>query len=415
MPFCHTGRRHSCPARRICWRICDEPVSSRFLLLLRAGSGQHVGYLAKRFPNIHFVPSEFSAEVGPGRAAGYGVVPNADLVGMHLADDADTSLERVFNSIANYSHGLPNVEPPVIIDAAAAAWPAVEGRRFAAMLAFNLHHVTALEVTEGVLAGAGRLLRPGGRLFLYGAFSIDGRHTTESNAEFDAKLRGKNPAWGVRDATRIGELGEAHNLELETTLEMPSNNFLVVLTRVPTEQDCARRRLLQATSAGSEAEWLSAWRERADCWLESQAIETRAALQTCAQALAHRLRARLYAAVQTPPSRPKQDALVVAAAPSSMRGCEWVDALSLPKFPDLTASFDFAVPGALPHQLLPWGLRKWIELGDDAQTAPPSLRTSSAGSQVISHGADVSLLLAGIATAGFSAGAILMCGLRRRK
>ena len=42
---------------------------------------------------------------------------------------------------------------------------------------------------EGLFAGAGRHLRAGGRLFLYGPFRRDGVHNAPSNAAFDASLR----------------------------------------------------------------------------------------------------------------------------------------------------------------------------------------------------------------------------------
>lgn len=47
-------------------------------------------------------------------------------------------------------------------------------------------------------AGAGKVLRPGGLLLVYGPFKVDGKCTTESNASFDMSLRQQNPEWGYR-------------------------------------------------------------------------------------------------------------------------------------------------------------------------------------------------------------------------
>ena len=52
-------------------------------------------------------------------------------------------------------------------------------------------------------AGAGKVLRPGGLLLVYGPFKVDGKCTTESNASFDASLRRQNPEWGYRCDTRL--------------------------------------------------------------------------------------------------------------------------------------------------------------------------------------------------------------------
>ena len=64
------------------------------------------------------------------------------------------------------------------------------------------------------MAGAGRLLRDGGRLFVYGPFKRDGAHTAPSNAAFDASLRAENPDWGVRDVADLDALAQAAGLSL---------------------------------------------------------------------------------------------------------------------------------------------------------------------------------------------------------
>jgi hypothetical protein len=86
-------------------------------------------------------------------------------------------------------------------------------------------------VSEHLLAGAPHLLRPEGRLFVYGAFKRGGEHTSPSNADFDASLRSGNAEWGVRDMDDLGALAERAGLRLAEAVPMPANNFVLVFTR----------------------------------------------------------------------------------------------------------------------------------------------------------------------------------------
>jgi hypothetical protein len=65
-------------------------------------------------------------------------------------------------------------------------------------------------------------------LYLYGPFKEDGRHTAPSNADFDASLRARDPAWGVRDLADVANLARAHGLDLVERISMPANNLSLV-------------------------------------------------------------------------------------------------------------------------------------------------------------------------------------------
>jgi predicted phage tail protein len=86
-------------------------------------------------------------------------------------------------------------------------------------------------VAEGLFANSVRYLRPDARLFIYGPFMRDGRHTAESNAAFDASLRQQNAAWGVRDIAALQGLALRAGLTLTATHGMPANNFTLVFER----------------------------------------------------------------------------------------------------------------------------------------------------------------------------------------
>jgi SAM-dependent methyltransferase len=128
---------------------------------------------------------------------------------------------------------LPNVAAPARVDLLAAEWDAglPVKEPLLALLAINVLHITPWRVSENLLAGAARRLRPDGRLFVYGPFRIDGAHTAPSNAAFDASLRSHNPEWGVRDTGDLAAVAGAHGLHIAERASMPANNFTLVFAR----------------------------------------------------------------------------------------------------------------------------------------------------------------------------------------
>jgi hypothetical protein len=100
-----------------------------------------------------------------------------------------------------------------------------------AVFCANVIHIAPWRVAEGLFTGAGRYLRADGRLFLYGPFKRDGRHTAVSNAVFDTSLRDNNPEWGVRDIADVKALADNVALSLVEIIEMPANNLILMFGR----------------------------------------------------------------------------------------------------------------------------------------------------------------------------------------
>lgn len=124
--------------------------------------------------------------------------------------------------------GLPNLMPPLPLDASAAIWPVT---RADAVIAINMVHIAPWAVTEGLIAGAARVLSADGLVFLYGPFTRSGVHTAASNAVFDAHLRARDPAWGVRDIDDIAALASRHGLKTREQFAMPANNLSLIFRR----------------------------------------------------------------------------------------------------------------------------------------------------------------------------------------
>lgn len=175
------------------------------VLEVGSGTGQHVVEFARRSPAIRWQPSDTAAE--------------------HL---------RSIDAWRTTS-GLTNVRAPVAIDLSVPHWSSlVEGGTpgsLLAILCINVLHISPWHVSEHLLTGSAQLLRPEGRLFVYGAFKRGGEHTSPSNAAFDASLRGGNPEWGLRDIDDLGSLAERAGLHLTEAVPMPANNFVLVFAR----------------------------------------------------------------------------------------------------------------------------------------------------------------------------------------
>jgi hypothetical protein len=146
--------------------------------------------------------------------------------------------EQHLKSIAAWrAHaGLANIRPPLRIDLSDPAWCSQmhDGSGPGELLAVfcaNVIHIAPWRVAEGLLAGAGRYLRADGRLFLYGPFKRDGKHTAASNAAFDISLRDRDPEWGVRDIADLEKLAAGAGLVLVEIAEMPANNLILVFAR----------------------------------------------------------------------------------------------------------------------------------------------------------------------------------------
>ncbi len=206
MPGPRTEKRRFAPAAQ----RNTEPIlgvlravlpASGIALEVGSGSGQHAVAFAAAFPGLDWQPSDPEAQARASIAA------------------------RVADA------GLDNLADPLDLDVTAPDWEAALAEPFDTMVCINVLHITPWAVAEGLMRGAGRLLDPGGIVYLYGPYKRDGRHTAPSNAAFDASLRRRDPAWGVRDIADVTRCAEANGLALDRTVDMPRDNFSLVFRR----------------------------------------------------------------------------------------------------------------------------------------------------------------------------------------
>ena len=168
------------------------------VLEVASGGGEHAAYFAERLPSLIWQPSDLDPR------------SLASIAAHRTAADA------------------PNLLAPVCLDATSEQWPVKSAD---ALVCINMIHISPWAVSEGLMAGARRVLRMGSVIYLYGPYKIDGRHTAQSNKEFDAWLRTQNAQWGVRDFADMADLAARNDFVLIETVPMPANNLSIIFKR----------------------------------------------------------------------------------------------------------------------------------------------------------------------------------------
>jgi SAM-dependent methyltransferase len=195
--FSPTAARNSEPILAVLKRVLPTKGA---VLEIGCGTGEHAVHFAGAMPRLTWLPS-----------------------------DPDSDCRASTASWIRFTR-LSNVLPPVDIDVCAKSWGIEQSAPFDAIVSLNMVHIAPWAASLGLFAGAGRLLRAGGLLFLYGPFMRDGVHNAPSNAAFDASLRARNASWGVRDIVELERVGESSGLSLRETIEMPANNMSFVFS-----------------------------------------------------------------------------------------------------------------------------------------------------------------------------------------
>jgi len=174
------------------------------VLEIASGTGEHAVFFASRLSALQWLPSE----------------------------PQPSSLEsvRAWRAAAP----APNLMEPVALNVGVSPWPVeVEppALPIAAIVNINMIHISAWNMCEALMAGAGRVLPTGGVLYLYGPFICEGVKTAPSNEAFDVMLRDRNSEWGIRALADVSAIARTHGLEHIETIEMPANNLSVVFRR----------------------------------------------------------------------------------------------------------------------------------------------------------------------------------------
>lgn len=186
-PFSEAAERNRDPVLAVLKRVFAD---RKWVLEIGSGTGQHAAYFAPALPHLVWQASDVAA---------------------NLPD------------IRQWVRHPPPIE--VDVDRPIPAVPAD------AAFSANTCHIMSWPQVEKMFAGVARLLPAGGVFAVYGPFHYGGKPTSQSNARFDAMLRARDPASGVRDFEAIRALADARGLELVEDNAMPANNRLLVFRK----------------------------------------------------------------------------------------------------------------------------------------------------------------------------------------
>ncbi len=175
------------------------PIAAR-VLEIASGAGEHAVFLAEALPGVRWRPTD----------------PDGDA--------------RASIAAWRTQAELPNLAEPLALDAAdLTTWPT---EPVDVVVCINMVHISPWAAMEGLMAGAERLLGPGGQLILYGPYIEADVVTAPSNLAFDESLKARNPAWGLRDLADTTALARRSGLALAERIAMPANNLIVIFTKL---------------------------------------------------------------------------------------------------------------------------------------------------------------------------------------
>jgi SAM-dependent methyltransferase len=160
------------------------------VLEIGSGSGQHAVHFARGLPHVEWQPTDVADNL-PSISA--------------WRDEA----------------GLTNLREPLALDLFSDRWPVAAVQ---AVVCINTIHIVSWTAVERLFAGVGRLLKPGGTMYVYGPYRYADQLLEPSNEEFDRWLKARDSVSGVRLFEDVNRLAGNNGLMLAGDRAMPANN-----------------------------------------------------------------------------------------------------------------------------------------------------------------------------------------------
>ncbi|KKO46498.1 methylase [Arsukibacterium ikkense] len=172
-------------------------ASCRLVLEIGSGTGQHAVHFAENLPHLCWQASDQP---------------------IYLAALA----ERIRRA------AIPNLPMPLALDICTDAAPATPAD---GLFTANTLHIMPWPVVKQFFSRLNELTQRGATFCIYGPFNYNGQFTSASNQAFDASLRSRDPAMGIRDIEQVQALLQQQGFSLQQDNAMPANNRLLYFVK----------------------------------------------------------------------------------------------------------------------------------------------------------------------------------------
>ncbi|GJL71687.1 MAG: methylase [Nitrosomonas sp.] len=169
-------------------------ATCKSVLEIGSGTGQHAVYFAHAIPHLKWQPTELPE-----------------------------NLPQLCAQCRQYPSD--NLAAPIALDINDVQWPATQPD---AVFSANILHIIHWPLVCRFFVQVGKLLPKNGICCTYGPFNLNGRYTSESNAQFDNWLKCRDPESGIRDLADLRCQAEKCGLLLQEDDQMPANNRMIV-------------------------------------------------------------------------------------------------------------------------------------------------------------------------------------------
>ena len=175
------------------------------ILEIGSGSGEHAVVFQKRFPEIIWQTS-----------------------------DPDLMHRKSIISWIEYEELNKKMPQPLDLDVEKVPWqlPLKLANSLQGIVCINMIHVAHWNCTIELFKGAGKLLKEGQFLILYGPFKIGNKHISQSNYFFDNSINMKNDLWGIRNLEEVSDEAKNNGFCQENIIRMPANNLSLIYKKV---------------------------------------------------------------------------------------------------------------------------------------------------------------------------------------
>ncbi len=174
----------------------------RHVFEVGAGTGQHAAFFAAELPRLTWTPSE-----------------------------RDQNMSMLNKAVQETR--VRNLLPPKKFEVGQDRLPKKTYDVFYTANTFHIMHWKECKTLMKDLAGA---LDERGLVLIYGPFNYRGEFTSDSNKDFDASLKSRDPLSGIRSFEDVEKAMAKNGFELIKDYEMPANNRLLAFARLKFER-----------------------------------------------------------------------------------------------------------------------------------------------------------------------------------